>query len=149
MGKEEAEKKTKEEAERKAKEEAEQKAKEEAERKEKEEADKKAKEEAERKAKTEAEQKAKEEAERKVKEEAAQSAKAEEPLQKDATGADSSGGFLPLSQLACPSPWPEGVDPGRREDWLSPSDFVKALGMTKEEFSKLPLWKRKKAKESA
>merc|ERR1712050_782305 len=118
------------------------------ERNEKEAAEKKAKEEAERKAKAEAEQKAKEEAERKVKEEAAQSAKAEVPLQKDAPGADSSG-FFPLSQLACPSPWPEGVDPARREDWLSPTDFVQALGMTKEAFSKLPLWKRKKAKESA
>jgi hypothetical protein len=50
----------------------------------------------------------------------------------DATGSGHKD-FLPLSQLACPAPrpaGPEGVEPSRREDELSPGDFLQALAMT-------------------
>ena len=36
----------------------------------------------------------------------------------------------------------EGIDKNRREQYLSPTDFEKAFGMTKEEFAKLAKWKR-------
>ena len=42
----------------------------------------------------------------------------------------------------------EGLDYTCREQYLSPSDFQQYFKMTKEEFSKLPKWKRDKAKRS-
>ncbi|XP_050301678.1 uncharacterized protein LOC126739900 isoform X2 [Anthonomus grandis grandis] len=39
-------------------------------------------------------------------------------------------------------PLPEGVDPTQLEIYLSDSDFEKLLEMTKEEFQKLPSWKK-------
>lgn len=66
----------------------------------------------------------------------------------DATGSGHKD-FLPLSQLACPAPWPEGVEAARREEWLSPEDFLRAFGMTKEQFSVLPDWKKVMIKKGA
>ena len=42
----------------------------------------------------------------------------------------------------------EGLDYTSREQYLSPNDFQQYFQMTKEEFSKLPKWKRDKAKRS-
>lgn len=40
----------------------------------------------------------------------------------------------------------EGIDNTGREQYLSPEDFLATFSMTKEEFAKLPKWKRDKAK---
>jgi len=50
---------------------------------------------------------------------------------------------LPLERLACPGPWPEGVDPSRRELWLSEEAFREVFGMEREAFEALPAWKRR------
>ncbi|XP_023313195.1 supervillin-like isoform X3 [Anoplophora glabripennis] len=47
----------------------------------------------------------------------------------------------PLSELL-QRPLPEGVDPTHIEKYLSPEDFEELLSMTKEEFEKLPSWKK-------
>lgn len=39
-------------------------------------------------------------------------------------------------------PLPEGVDPTRLELYLNASDFQEALGISREEFDQLPLWKQ-------
>ena len=39
-------------------------------------------------------------------------------------------------------PLPEGVDPTHIEDYLNETDFISTLGVCKEEFSKLPVWKQ-------
>jgi len=59
------------------------------------------------------------------------------------------GGFFRLDQLACPKPWPAGVDPARRQDWLSPVDFHKAFGMDRESFAKLRPWQQSELKKKA
>lgn len=47
----------------------------------------------------------------------------------------------PLSELL-QRPLPEGVDPTHIEKYLSSEDFEELLSMTKEEFDKLPSWKK-------
>lgn len=47
----------------------------------------------------------------------------------------------PLSVLK-ERPLPEGVDPTKLELYLNDSDFKIALGMTKQEFEQLPIWKQ-------
>lgn len=47
----------------------------------------------------------------------------------------------PLSDLLH-RPLPEGVDPTNIEKYLSADDFQQLLMMTKEEFDKLPSWKK-------
>lgn len=47
----------------------------------------------------------------------------------------------PLSTLL-ERPLPEGVDPIHLEDYLNENDFEEALGVSKEEFEKLPIWKQ-------
>lgn len=49
-------------------------------------------------------------------------------------------GFYSLEVLARLPPWPAGVEANRREMWLSPADFQRVFGMSKDEFGKLPLW---------
>ncbi|XP_069052338.1 villin-1 [Lepisosteus oculatus] len=43
---------------------------------------------------------------------------------------------------------PEGVDPSRREEYLSNNDFTDVLGMTRPEFYAMPLWKQKNLKKA-
>lgn len=47
----------------------------------------------------------------------------------------------PLSELL-QRPLPEGVDPTNIEKYLSPEDFQTILSMSKEDFDKLPPWKK-------
>ncbi|XP_055382156.1 supervillin [Condylostylus longicornis] len=47
----------------------------------------------------------------------------------------------PLSVLKV-RPLPEGVDPTKLELYLNPNEFVEALGIKKDEFDQLPLWKQ-------
>eukprot|EP00401_Gymnodinium_catenatum_P063170 CAMPEP_0117475494 /NCGR_PEP_ID=MMETSP0784-20121206/9825_1 /TAXON_ID=39447 /ORGANISM="" /LENGTH=628 /DNA_ID=CAMNT_0005269745 /DNA_START=1 /DNA_END=1888 /DNA_ORIENTATION=+ len=54
--------------------------------------------------------------------------------------------FYPLAELACPAPWPDDVDPARREDWLSDVDFEAILCMSRSAFAAQPLWKRRMQK---
>ncbi|XP_014243121.1 supervillin-like isoform X11 [Cimex lectularius] len=54
----------------------------------------------------------------------------------------------PVSELTT-HPLPGGVDPTRLECYLDPIDFKKLLGVTKEEFDELPVWKRTNLKKMA
>lgn len=47
----------------------------------------------------------------------------------------------PLAELL-QRPLPEGVDPTHIEKYLSPDDFQELLSMSKEDFEKLPSWKK-------
>lgn len=44
--------------------------------------------------------------------------------------------------------FPEGVDPARKEQYLSDADFEATFGMTKEAFNQLKLWKQKDLKKA-
>jgi len=44
---------------------------------------------------------------------------------------------------------PAGVDPARKEDYLSDEVFMKMFNMDRASFEKLPLWKRKRIKQKA
>ena len=55
---------------------------------------------------------------------------------------------FPLEALQSRRP-PEGVDPSRREDFLSDEDFSAVFGMTREEFQRLPQWKKMQKKRKA
>lgn len=50
---------------------------------------------------------------------------------------DTEEGYYPLKCLIQGVAWPEGVDPSKRELYLSPAEFEKTFGMKKEEFQKL------------
>lgn len=45
-------------------------------------------------------------------------------------------------------PLPDGVDPTRLENYLSPHHFQEMLGMSKEDFTEMPAWKQTKLKKS-
>ena len=55
---------------------------------------------------------------------------------------------FPLEALQSRRP-PDGVDPSRREDFLSDEDFWAVFGMTREEFQRLPQWKKMQKKRKA
>ena len=42
-----------------------------------------------------------------------------------------------------------GVDPAKKEEYLSDAEFVQVLGLQKEEFSSLPAWKQVNLKKNA
>jgi hypothetical protein len=44
---------------------------------------------------------------------------------------DISDGYYPLKCLVAGVAWPSGVDPSKREQFLSPIEFEKTFGMTK------------------
>ncbi|KAK6490195.1 villin-1 [Huso huso] len=44
---------------------------------------------------------------------------------------------------------PEGVDPSRKEDFLSDADFEDLLGTTRSEFSTMPAWRQKHLKKTS
>lgn len=44
---------------------------------------------------------------------------------------------------------PEGVDPSRKEDFLSDADFENLLGTTRSEFSTMPAWRQKHLKKTS
>ncbi|XP_027948050.1 villin-1 [Eumetopias jubatus] len=56
--------------------------------------------------------------------------------------------IFPLEQLVNKpvEELPEGVDPSKKEEYLSTEDFTKALGMTPTAFSALPRWKQQQLK---
>lgn len=53
---------------------------------------------------------------------------------------------LPLRVLLEGVKWPQGVEPSRRERYLSEVEFVSVFGITKESFGALPQYDRKNAK---
>lgn len=57
-----------------------------------------------------------------------------------AAPAEAAYGFRRLAGLG--RGWPKGVEPTRREEWLSASEFVAVFGMTFEEFRALPRWRK-------
>jgi hypothetical protein len=50
-------------------------------------------------------------------------------------------GFFALEQLQ-EKPFPAGVDPTKREAYLSDEDFQTAFGISKAKFAETPQWKR-------
>ncbi|XP_023665700.1 villin-1 isoform X1 [Paramormyrops kingsleyae] len=49
--------------------------------------------------------------------------------------------------MNCPTEnLPEGVDPTKKEEYLSNEDFTKVLGMARPEFYSMPIWKQKNLK---
>jgi len=54
--------------------------------------------------------------------------------------------YYAIEKLACLPPWPPGVTPQNREQWLSPEDFFSLFQMNATEFAKLPLWKQRDRK---
>jgi len=59
------------------------------------------------------------------------------------------GNIVPYSVLIDPEEIPESVDLQKKEEYLSEEEFSKVFGLSKEEFTDLPAWKRtalKKAK---
>lgn len=85
---------------------------------------------------------------------ASQPPKAPEPKTKlfddvEMTKAEPSGPkeFLTLLELTKPEIWQaRGVDAGRREEWLSDAEFLETFQTSKEDFAKLPKWKRDQKK---
>lgn len=52
-------------------------------------------------------------------------------------------------EILTKKPYPEGVDPSKREDYLGEGDFLKVFGMTKADFTKQPTWKKNELKKKA
>jgi len=50
--------------------------------------------------------------------------------------------------LLCPGPYPEGVDSTMRELYLGDGEFTTVMGISKNEFVKLPRWKQLNLKKS-
>ena len=50
--------------------------------------------------------------------------------------------FYSIDVLSGPPPYPEGVDPAKRELHLSDTDFQAIFGKNKQEFTAMPGWKR-------
>jgi len=50
--------------------------------------------------------------------------------------------FYSFEVLSGPPPYPEGVDPARRELHLSDANFLDIFGKSKQEFAAIPAWKR-------
>ena len=51
-------------------------------------------------------------------------------------------GYYPIECLRSGVKWPSGVDPAKREQFLSPTDFETIFDMSKEKFEKLDKYKR-------
>ena len=51
-------------------------------------------------------------------------------------GSCSDDGYYPLGALLAGVQWPEGIDPSKREQYLSPEDFFSAFKMDKEDFNR-------------
>jgi Villin headpiece domain len=58
----------------------------------------------------------------------------------------STGPYYPLESLLQGVQWPAGVDPARRESYLSPVDFEATMGMTREQFSALKPFRQQRIK---
>lgn len=63
---------------------------------------------------------------------------------------DPVGGFKPSSENfpldELQNSIPEGVDPTKKEEYLSDADFLASFGMTLPEYRKLPAWRQKNKK---
>uniref|UniRef100_A0A8C0INV0 Advillin n=1 Tax=Chelonoidis abingdonii TaxID=106734 RepID=A0A8C0INV0_CHEAB len=60
----------------------------------------------------------------------------------DGTGWDSAQVIYPLEVLTNHEELPGDVDPAKKENYLSESDFVTVFGIRREEFAALPSWKQ-------
>lgn len=62
---------------------------------------------------------------------------------RNGTDVSQDSGFITYAKLKASSMNPApGVDPKKRESYLSPEDFVKVFGMDQKQFYKLPKWKQ-------
>ncbi len=52
------------------------------------------------------------------------------------------GKLYTYDELKYPGPYPIGVDARRREGYLSAKDFQSVFGISRDVYSKLPLWKQ-------
>ena len=51
-------------------------------------------------------------------------------------------GKFPLSCLVAGVKWPEGVNPAKREEYLSDAEFLTVFKMNREQYSKLDKFKK-------
>jgi hypothetical protein len=51
-------------------------------------------------------------------------------------------GFIPMKYLIEGVEWPSGIDPTKRESYLSPDEFLFIFKITKDEFNQLPNFKK-------
>jgi len=59
-------------------------------------------------------------------------------------------GFLSYAVLSGPEcPGPDTIDPSRKEDYLSDSEFIKVFDMNRDELESLPNWKKQNLKKKA
>jgi hypothetical protein len=65
-----------------------------------------------------------------------------------ATATTAAPSVIAYSELTS-KPYPAGVDPAKREAYLSDEEFLASLKMTKADFAKLPKWKQKNVKVAA
>ena len=63
-----------------------------------------------------------------------------------APAAPTAAGCFSLEQLQLPAPFPDSVDPAKRETYLEDSIFQAVFGMDRADFGALPGWKRTAAK---
>jgi len=54
--------------------------------------------------------------------------------------------YFPLDALVAGVTWPKGVDPRKREDWLSDDDFTRLFKMSKSQFAALPRFQKERRK---
>jgi Villin headpiece domain len=59
---------------------------------------------------------------------------------------ESNEAYYPLSRLIQGVQWPVGVDSARRETYLSPAEFEAVMGMSKEQFAGLKLFRQQRLK---
>ena len=62
---------------------------------------------------------------------------------------DSNGTFYALDKLTAPGPYPSGVDPAKREQYLEDAAFQTVFSMAKPAFFALPNWKQQALKKKA
>jgi len=68
--------------------------------------------------------------------------KAGSPIEEANLFADPKEKKYPYDKLKAPAPYPEDVDPKRREEYLDAGDFEQVFEMSYDDFMKIPKWKR-------
>jgi len=68
--------------------------------------------------------------------------KAGSPIEEANLFADPKEKKYPFDKLKAPAPYPEDVDPKRREEYLDAGDFEQVFEMSYDDFMKMPKWKR-------
>lgn len=63
--------------------------------------------------------------------------------------AEGNRNYFPIEALVTGVKWPEGVDPSKREEWLSDEEFQRVFKMNKEQFRTLKTFHKERLKKQA